>query len=222
MGDFVTRTRTQQFKRYLFASAATVGSLMIADPATAAAAAAARGAARSAAWRIRPDRHHRYPPYRPHGRQLGLADRRHRVAGADQPAERQPARHGQEHRPVILRPAEQHFGRIDLRSRALAARASGRRSAGPDQRQALQPLGAGPGLCRRRHRPRLRLAGRGHLRDPLDRHQEPPGAARWRNRAIWLGRDRRRHEFRHAERPQQSRAAGALRPVLRPWPHQAR
>ena len=41
MGDFVTRTRTQQFKRYLFASAATVGSLMIADPATAAAAAAA-------------------------------------------------------------------------------------------------------------------------------------------------------------------------------------
>ena len=34
--------------------------------------------------------------------QFGLAGRRHRLAGADAAADREPARHGQEHRPVLL------------------------------------------------------------------------------------------------------------------------
>ena len=108
---------------------------------------------------MRPDRHHRHPPDRPHGHQLGLADRRHQLGRADEPADREPARHGQEHRPVLLRRPERDFGRLELRSRAVAARPARRRSAGADQRQALQPLGAGPGLYRRRHR-RCRSARR--------------------------------------------------------------
>ena len=121
MGDFMTRTRTLRIKRALFSSAAVLASLMVAEPAAAAAAAAAAQPVPPPASQ-RPDRHHRHPPDRPHRHQLGLADRRHRLDRADQPADRQPARHGQEHRPVLLRPAEQHFGRVDLRSRAVAAR----------------------------------------------------------------------------------------------------
>ena len=57
------------------------------------------------------------------------------------------------------------------------ARFAGRRSAGPGQRQALQPLGPRAGLYRRRHRPFVWLSGRGYLGHSGHRDKEPSGAA---------------------------------------------
>ena len=90
-----------------FSSAAVLASLMVAEPAAAAAAAAAQPVP---------------PPASSDQIVITGTRRTDRTVtnsaspidvigstGADQPAERQPARHGQEHRPVLLCPAEQRF-----------------------------------------------------------------------------------------------------------------
>ena len=164
---------------------------------------------------LRRDRHHRYSANRPHRHQLGVADRRHQLAGADHPADREPARHGQEHRSVLLRRRRTRFRTprascarhrcADLPGDEVLVQINGKRF----NRSALVQVytGGDTGLS-------FGSQGADISRDPRDRHQEPAGAARRRDRAIWLGRHRRRDELRHAQRPRRPRTRGALRPDI--------
>ena len=154
--------------RALLSSATALTSVFAAGAAQAAAAPVAETAtpvttitqqqvAQATPVRSDEDRYHRHSAYRPHGHQLGLADRCHQLAG-DHFSRRRTCS-------IRLRTSSRrstsgrtHLGCLDLRSRALAARAAGRRNAGSDQRQAVQPLGAGPGLYRRRYRPVVWIA----------------------------------------------------------------
>ena len=93
-----------------------------------------------------------------------------------------------------------HFGRLDVRACAVAARPAVRPGAGHAQRQAIQSIGPGSGLQRRRHGPVVRVPRVGHLVDSVDRDQETRSAARRRHGAVRVGCDRRRAELRIAGR----------------------
>ena len=90
----------------------------------------------------------RYPPNRPVSGRLGFSRRRHQHRRTEDAARRRHARSPQERRSQLQRPAEPDFRRLDLCSRAVAARPRGRHDAGHDQRQASQPGCAGAGCGR--------------------------------------------------------------------------